>query len=131
MSGPGVMLSSRPAATNSPRSWMPGIGQVLSVAGSGTAEVVGLAELPAVVAQQVVRGRHVEVEVGQRMVLEVALAGELQRLRAADGHADGLLFASIDFFGGHGLDVLDRPGDALLELADSLLGVGEGRSIDT
>src|SRR5450631_3616745 len=77
-------------------------------------EVVRLAKLNAVVAQQRVGRRDMEVEVRGRVVLQVGLTLERHGAVAARDH-DVLVFGSVDLRGAHRLDKCQRLADALAQ----------------
>src|SRR5215471_16579852 len=79
---------------------------------------VALAQLHPAVAQDVVGGGAVEIEVGQRLVDEEALAGEFARGPARKGDLDLLALAAVDLSRLEAFEKVDRLGDALLELGD-------------
>src|SRR5512145_2244424 len=122
MSGPGVRFSSSAAPTNSARSCtgsvMPaprpmdtsvdpprGCGPAWERPGARSAssqrpEIVPLAEIHAVVAQQRVGRGHVEVEVRVHVVPQVELALE-HDVAVAARHGDVALVAAVDGRGGY------------------------------
>jgi hypothetical protein len=86
------------------------------------AQIVALADLDAVVAQDVVGGRDVEIEIRHRMAeqeLQALVAGFL----VASLDHDLLVFGAVDLLRGDGLDEGDCLGDAGLEVGQSLFVV--------
>src|SRR5690349_14295286 len=93
------------------------------------ADVVALAELHAVVAQDVVGRGDVEIEIGQRLPEQVLHAGPGDvAARALDG--DLLVLAAVELRGLDRLDEGDRLGDALFQLGERLLRVLVLRDLD-
>src|SRR5690606_5310943 len=90
------------------------------------ADEVALAERHALMAQDVVSGGDVEKEVRQRKAEQVALADELE-LHVADLQRNGPRLAAIHRCRRHAAEIVERAGDARLQLVDRLLLVGEAR----
>src|SRR5215468_9511899 len=93
------------------------------------AHEIALAELDAAMAQDVVGGGAVEIEVRQRVGEQQRLAGELARRPARKRDLDRLVLAAVDLRGLQAFEEIDRPGDAILELGNGRLGVGEARQV--
>ncbi|CAM2157684.1 hypothetical protein PT2222_430016 [Paraburkholderia tropica] len=90
------------------------------------AEIVEFADFDAVVTQDVVRGRHVEEEVGQHEREQIAQARELDRART-HLERDGLVFAAVDLFGLERVQVVDGLLDACVQFVERHFHVVELR----
>src|SRR4051812_31089256 len=84
---------------------------------SGRADVVALRQLDAVVAQDVVRRGHVEIEIGQRKPEQVLHAGEVD-FPGAELQVDGLVLRAFQPGGRDRLDEVDRLRDARLQFRE-------------
>src|SRR6266404_4098420 len=93
------------------------------------AHEIALAELDPALAQDVVGGGAVEIEIRQRVGEQQRLAGELARRPARERDLDRLVLAAVDLRGLQALEEIDRLGDAILELRNGRLGVGETRYV--
>src|SRR5436190_10000206 len=80
------------------------------------AHEIALADLDAALADDVVGGGGVEIEVRQRVAEQQALAGELAGLAAREGDLDLLALGAVDLALLDALEILDGLGNALLEL---------------
>src|SRR5947208_13246561 len=85
---------------------------------SRPSQKIPLADLDAALAQDVVGGGGVEIEVRQREGDQVLRALQRQRLLRADGKRDLLLFRAVDLFGLEAVHVVDRLGNARLEVVE-------------
>src|SRR5215471_12252675 len=88
------------------------------------AHEIALAELDAAMAQDVVGGGAVEIEIGQRAGEQQRLTGELARRPARERDLDLLVLAAVDLRGLEALEEIDRLGDAILELRNGRFRVG-------
>jgi hypothetical protein len=95
----------------------------------GFADEVGLADLDAVVPQDVVGSRDVEVEVRVRVAEQVLHALETA-LAAAHREHDLLFLAAVDLGRRHRLDEVDGLGDAAFQLGEGLLDIVVLRNLD-
>src|ERR1700751_3797279 len=93
------------------------------------AHEIALAELDPALAQDVVGGGAVEIEIRQRVGEQQRLAGELARRPARERDLDRLVLAAVDLRGLEAFEEIDRLGDAILELRNGRLGVGETRQV--
>src|SRR5882757_4389259 len=82
------------------------------------AHEIALADFDAALADDVVGGGGVEIEIWQRIAEQQALAGELTDLPAREGDLDLLALGAVDLALLHALEVLDRLGDPVLQLSD-------------
>src|SRR3979490_3013195 len=78
------------------------------------AHEVALADLDAALADDVVGGGGVEIEVRQGVAEQQALAGELAGLAAREGDLDVLAFGAVDLALLDALEIVDGLGDAVL-----------------
>ncbi len=104
-------------------------GSALSDGIADVGEVVAFADLDAVVAQDVVGGHDVEVEMGQGPVPQILEAVCLERQGVDERKLDLALLRALVSAGGDALDVVDGLGDAGLELVQGLLVVLEPRRL--
>src|SRR5579862_4066336 len=88
----------------------------------GISDVVPLADLQAIVAQDAVGSGEVEIEIGPGEAEQVLHALERQVV-AADLEHDVLLLAAVDLGGLRGGDERERLGDPRLEFVEGLFGV--------
>src|SRR6185437_12325242 len=95
-------------------------------AGGDSGEEIALADRHAAVAQDVVGGGDVEVEIRQRTGEEIGLARNRLFL-AADLDRHLAVVAAGEVLGRKCLDVIERLDDAGLELGESLFVIGPGR----
>src|SRR5262250_3565513 len=93
------------------------------------AHKIPLAELDPAMAQDVVGGGAVEIEIGQRAGEQQRLTGELARRPARELDLDLLVLAAVDLRGLEALEEIDRLGDAILELRNGRFRVGETRHV--
>src|SRR5262245_10283565 len=96
---------------------------------SGRPDVVPLAQLHPVGAQDVVRGGDMEVEIGIGDAEQILDAGEGD-VPAAQAQRYRALLAAVDPVGRHRQDEVDGLRDALLEVGERLLGVVVLRDVD-
>src|SRR5205823_11552786 len=89
------------------------------------AHEIALADLDAALADDVVGGGGVEIEVRQGVAEQQALAGELADLPAREGDLDFLALGAVDLALLHTLEILDGLGDPVLQLHNGGLVVGE------
>src|SRR6266404_8901434 len=93
------------------------------------AHEIALAELDPALAQDVVGGGAVEIEIRQRVGEQQRLADELARRSARERDLDRLVLAAVDLRGLQAFEEIDRLGDAILELRNGCLGIGETRQV--
>src|ERR1700687_2782998 len=88
---------------------------------------IPLADFHAIVAQDAVGGRGVEVEIRKRKIIEELLA--LQRHGVGPAHRKGNLagIPTLELFRLERLYIINRPGEPLLEFIEGLFGIGSGR----
>src|SRR5690606_21713908 len=82
------------------------------------AEEIPLAEVDAVVAQDVVGGGEVEIEIGQHKILQVDLPGGERHAVGTDGEADGPRLTALHLGGAELVQVggnLGDPGNPFIE----------------
>src|SRR5215472_14207551 len=96
----------------------------------GNAEKVPLAELDAAMAQDVVGGGGVEIEVGEDEARQVVAAGEL-KLGAAGFECDRAVDAGVDGARIDAFDEIDGLGDTRYEVGEARLGIGIKRHLET
>ena len=87
------------------------------MAPSDHADEVSLADLDPVMPQDVVGGRGVEIEIGQREMHEIGLAREVQLL-AADRQRDIATLGAVNILGREALNEFHRLGEGRLELGE-------------
>src|SRR4029078_10822648 len=80
-------------------------------------------------AQDVVGGGAVEIEVRQRVAEQQRLPRELAYGAAREGDLDLLVLAAVELRRLEALDELDGLGDALLQLGNGRVGVRKGRQL--
>src|ERR1700675_3856996 len=76
------------------------------------AHEIALADLDTALADDVVGGGGVEIEIRQRVAEQQALPGELADLPARKGDLDLLAFGAVDLALLHALEIFDGLGDA-------------------
>src|SRR5205807_8030390 len=91
---------------------------------------VALAELDAAVAQDVVGGGAVEIEVRQDVVQQQPLSGELA-LVGAELDRDLLVLGAVDLRRLEALDVVDGLGEARLEVGKTRVRAGDAQCLGT
>src|SRR5205085_11897275 len=92
-------------------------------------EEIALADLDTGMTQDVVGGGGVEIEVRQHEMDEELLTLERERLLRADRERDVLLGRRVDVGGLDALHVVERPGDACLQLLEAFFLVGKFRRL--
>src|SRR5438445_4103309 len=80
------------------------------------AHEIALADLDAALADDVVGGGGVEIEVRQRIAEQQALPGELADLPAREGDLDFLALGAVDLALLHALEIFDGLRDQVLQL---------------
>src|SRR3954447_14812565 len=78
------------------------------------AHEIALADLDAALADDVVGGGGMEIEIRQRTAEQQALAGELADLPAREGDLDFLALGAVDLALLHALEIFDGLGDTVL-----------------
>ena len=96
---------------------------------SGHAEEIALADLDAIVAQDAVRDGGMEIEVRKHDVKEELLARQGPGLARTARKGDLFDIAAFELRGRERLDVVDGPGEPLLQFLKALLGVRRSRHV--
>ena len=93
------------------------------------AQIVALADLDSVVAQNVVGGDDVEIEMGQRPVPEVFKAVRVEYQVLDQREQDRAVLGTLEGGRTRALHIIDRLGDAGLEIVEILLIVFKARRL--
>src|SRR5579871_2307696 len=96
---------------------------------SGHPEEIALADFHAIVAQNSMRGRGMEIEIRERERGEELLPLQRDGAVGAGREGDVLLIGALELRGLERLDVVDGPGETLPQFLKRLFGVGRGRHL--